>query len=143
MNQLVVDTNILITFFWENSTFSQILKENKFELFSPEYALTELKKHEEEIIKKANITKNLFDKKREEFLEYIEFISLEMYSGEFKIIQQILKDYRKNEEEQLIEDIDFLALALKLNCPLWSHDKLLKKQEKIIILTTKDIIELI
>ncbi|MBI3190829.1 hypothetical protein HYZ41_03935 [archaeon] len=33
------------------------------------------------------------------------------------------------------DDIDFFALAMKLDCPLWSNDKALKKQPRVSIFT--------
>lgn len=38
------------------------------------------------------------------------------------------------------KDIDYFALALMLNCPIWSHDKKLKEQNKILIYSTFDMI---
>ena len=37
----------------------------------------------------------------------------------------------KTEELIFSEEIHLFALALKLNCPIWSNDKLLKNQNKI------------
>ncbi len=39
------------------------------------------------------------------------------------------------------DDSEHFALALKLNCPIWSEDKLLKQQDKIEILNTKELLE--
>ncbi len=43
------------------------------------------------------------------------------------------------EKQEFYEDIDFIALALKENCPLWSNDKLLKKQIRVKIINTNEI----
>lgn len=72
----------------------------------------------------------------------INFISLESYISEFSNIKILAKKF-EGKYNEVIKDIDSLALALKLNAPLWTHDKLLKEQDKIKILTTKEIIEII
>jgi len=42
--RLVVDSNVLFTFFWKNFVFRNIL-DKSVELFSPEYALEEINKY--------------------------------------------------------------------------------------------------
>jgi predicted nucleic acid-binding protein len=37
------------------------------------------------------------------------------------------------------DDFMYFALALKLKCPIWSNDKELKKQNKVIIYSTEDL----
>lgn len=51
--------------------------------------------------------------------------------------------YRNNIDVQSPDenDVDFLALAKTLNQPLWTHDKKLKEQEEVRILSTRTIIE--
>lgn len=36
---------------------------------------------------------------------------------------------------------DFFALALKLNCPIWSNENLHKKQSKVKIYSTSELIK--
>jgi predicted nucleic acid-binding protein len=39
------------------------------------------------------------------------------------------------------KDTHYVALALKLNCPIWSNDTDLKKQNKVKIYNTKELLE--
>ena len=39
------------------------------------------------------------------------------------------------------KDTSYFALALKLNCPIWSNDKKLKEQNKIKIYSTEEIVK--
>ena len=39
------------------------------------------------------------------------------------------------------DDTAYIALALHLNCPIWSNDKKLKKQDKVKVITTKELLE--
>jgi len=40
------------------------------------------------------------------------------------------------------DDTVYFALALKLNCPIWSNDLQLKKQDSIKVYTTEEIIKI-
>ena len=48
----------------------------------------------------------------------------------------------KKEYTEFVKDIDFFALAVKIGCPIWSNDKLFKKQSEVLVFTTIEIIEL-
>lgn len=39
------------------------------------------------------------------------------------------------------DDVDFFALALKLDCPIWSEDRLLKEQEAVRVCSTSEILK--
>jgi len=39
------------------------------------------------------------------------------------------------------DDVDYFALALKLKCPIWSNDKKMKKQEKVEVYSTEELIK--
>jgi predicted nucleic acid-binding protein len=40
------------------------------------------------------------------------------------------------------KDVDYFALALKLNCGIWSNDKVLKQQNKVQIYSTAEIMKI-
>lgn len=148
-----------LEFFWKNSVFEGISSKEEIKLFSPEFALKEINKHSSEIMKKAGLTKDTFEKKKKELLEKVEFIALEEYSDFFKQAELLAKSYSEEEmrrseasstkdakrplESELLKDIDFFALALKLGCSIWTNDKLFKKQSEVSVLTTKEMIELL
>ena len=140
---LVVDTNILFTFFWKNSAFQEIIKTKQVTLISPSYALAEITKYKEEIQKKAKISQQEFEAKRENLNEIIKFVNIQEYKGCFHEIKNSIKDLTKDQQEELLSDIDFLALAKAKNRSLWSNDKELKKQKTVIIITTEELIKLL
>ncbi|PIN95725.1 hypothetical protein COU56_00710, partial [Candidatus Pacearchaeota archaeon CG10_big_fil_rev_8_21_14_0_10_31_9] len=41
------------------------------------------------------------------------------------------------------KDAEFLALCLKFSCVLWSNDSALKNQNKVKVLSTEDLIEIL
>jgi predicted nucleic acid-binding protein len=130
--RLIVDTNVMFSFFWENSITKKLLLNQNNLLFAPEFALEELKKYEKEIIHKAKITKKEFSEIRKELAILIEFIPLEEY-------KQFLKKGLIASPDS--NDVDFFALAIKLELPLWSNDNLLKNQNIIQVLNTKEILQ--
>ncbi|MBU1029661.1 MAG: PIN domain-containing protein [Nanoarchaeota archaeon] len=129
--KLVVDTNVLFSFFWKNSISKKLLMNTSIELFSPEFALEEINKYEEEIIIKTKITKEEFKNLKKELAIIINFVPLEEYKDFFKQAVNICPD---------TDDADFFALALKFRVHLWSNDSKLKDQEVIKIMTTKDLL---
>jgi predicted nucleic acid-binding protein len=133
MIKLVVDSNILFTYFWKNSVAQTLFLSEELVLCSPEYALGEIKKYEKLLIKKTKTDKKTFDEKRNELAVLVGFFPEEEYKEKLKESSRITPD--KN-------DIDFIALALKMKCPLWSNDKKLKQQKKVRVLTTKEVIML-
>lgn len=128
--KFVVDTNVLFSFFWKNSVTYKLLL--KLEVYSPEYALEEIKKYEKEIMKKTGLSKKEFNELRKELAISVNFIPIDDYRGKLKEALKISPDEN---------DIDFFSLCLKLNLPLWSNDKLLKNQKRIIVLNTYDVLD--
>ena len=129
--RLVVDTNILYTFFWEKSFARKALLKPGLELFSPELALKEINMHEADILKKTNTSQKEFINLRHELAIAVEFIPLEEYKKFIKAALDISPDQN---------DADFFALALRLKLPIWSNDSLLKTQDKITVLSTFDLL---
>ena len=39
------------------------------------------------------------------------------------------------------KDVDFLSLAMKLKLPLWSNESSLKKQNKVAVFSTSDLLD--
>ncbi|MBI4016134.1 MAG: hypothetical protein HY363_00400 [Candidatus Aenigmarchaeota archaeon] len=131
--KLVVDTNVLFTFFWKNSIARELFVNLHLELYSPDYALEEIKKHAGEIIKKTRLSESEFNSIRNKLVMMVSFVPLEEYGLTLQKALRLTPDK---------DDVDFFALALKLNCPIWSNDFALKVQNHVIMLNTKDIITL-
>jgi|SRR3989344_3568148 len=136
--KLVVDSNVLFTLFWKNSVFNKISLRQDLELFAPEFAIEEINKYKKEIIQKTKISEKEFIEIKKELAIRVEFISIEEYSNFLNIALKII-----NTEKELLNDIDFIALALKLKVPLWTNDKLIKKIKEINVINTKELIEVI
>ncbi len=128
--RLVADSNILFSFFWKKSLSRKIMSSNAAELFSPEFALEEIKAYESEICRKTGLSKPEFRRSREELALLVEFVPLEKFRGFFKNLLAVPDK----------DDIDFLALALCLGCPVWSQDNALKRQGAVTVYSTAELL---
>lgn len=131
---LVVDSNVLFTYFWHESVARKLFYHPKLKLISPEFSLEEIDKYKNEIIKKTNISNEKFNHLLKELRSLIEFLPLEKYTEQLKEAVKICPDK---------DDVDFFAESIKHSCPIWSNDTVLKKQNKIDALNTEEIIELL
>ena len=131
--RLVFDTNKLFSFFWKGSLISKLLSSDH-DLYSPKFALEELDKHKLEILKKARLSSTDFEEFKIKLQNVIEFVHFSEYSDKIPEAFNLMPVHAK--------DIDFLALALKLNAAILSNDKELKMQSAIEIFNDTRIPEL-
>ncbi len=119
----------------DSGTRKTLLNATDLQLLSPEFSKAELKKHAGEVAAKLKVPKAEVEKKMEEIFEAakIEFIP----EGEYS---QSLTEARKLSPDP--NDVPYLALALAKRCPLGSQDKALKKQARIEVLNTAEIMGL-
>lgn len=129
--RFVVDTNVLFTFFWKGSFTKGLLVDQDLEFFAPEFALQEINMHRNEILEKTGISPEKFRESKRDMAIFVEFVPLEEYS---KFLKQAAPIPDK-------DDIDFVALALKLNLPIWSNDPHLKQQSQVKVFTTRELLE--
>ena len=132
--RLIIDNNILFSLMKPNSTNSHLFSIMNAEFLAPEFINKEFKKYEEECLLKSKLSKPDFIKRKKEILDKIKFIKF----SEYKELIKTAKLYTKD-----IDDAPYIALALKINYPIWSNDKRLKEQNKVKILSTEDIIEIL
>ncbi len=131
--RLVVDTNILFSFFKRDSLTRELVSRFEIlELFTPSFCIEEILKWKETICRKCGISERSFEEILDELKVFIKVVPLSEYSEFLKKAKEICPDP---------DDVDFFALALKLKCPIWSNDFKLKKQPKVEILSTKELIE--
>ena len=132
--KIVVDTNILFSFFWKSSITKKLIISSNLNLISPEIALEEIKKYKREIMKKVKINNEEFKTLFNELKLIINFVEDKEYNSFLKKAEIISPD--KN-------DAKFFALCLKYDYPLWTNDKLLKNQEMVSVVTTEDLIDVL
>jgi predicted nucleic acid-binding protein len=137
--RLVVDTNTLMSaLLKDNSITAKLLKSEFFDLYYPEDGLREIEYYKKYMIskRKRTLQKQCFDYALKFILESIRIISSELYSQRMKDAYEVMKEIDE-------KDTPFLALALQLNCPVWSNDKHFKHQDIADAYTTVEVVELL
>lgn len=123
--ELVIDANIFISALIKDSHTRHFLILRKHSFYVPEFVFEEIQEHIEEITQKSSLSEDII----KEVLDQIILLA------NITIIP--FEDFKEFENEAIalspdIDDIAYVALALKLKCPIWSNDKDLKKSLKEI-----------
>jgi len=121
MRKVVVDTNILFAALRvKSSAIRNILVSSDITFYSPNFLMTELFKHKERILNKSKLTE-------EETYETLTklFTSIHFVSEDSLSTGNLIAAYRLcNEIDE--KDTPFVALALELECEIWTNDEVLK-----------------
>jgi len=134
--KLVIDANIAFSLLKKGSFTRKLAQEHSLELYSHRFILEELEEHSEELCELLKVSENKFERIKE--------ILSKLVNLKVKVSPQQL-----NRAASLISDPDdeqYLALALRLNCPIWSNDshfqeELIKNAVKVF--TTEELKELL
>jgi len=129
--KIVVDANILFSLSKESSSAYSISEKFNLKLFAPKFALLELSKYKEELIKKS---KRDFESIISDLKKIVNFIDESEYFD-------FLSEPRIKVSDP--KDITYIALALKIKSPIWSNDPHLKEQSSITVFTTSELIEIL
>ena len=134
--RLVIDTNRLAAALIKSSVTREIILSDKFDLYSPDYILTEIKKNRVYFIKKAKINVKEFEEILFTLLNHIHLIPLEKFKDNYlkalKIMSKIDPD-----------DTAFLALGLSQKIDgIWTEDNHFKYQKIFKVYSTKDLLKM-
>lgn len=127
---LVVDANILFAALIKISKTSDLMVDNSLNLVSVEFIFEEFEKYKDLIRKKTTRTEEEFEMFMGIIQKRVKLIPFE----EFKSFMNETETFSPDPK-----DTEYLALALKLNCALWSNDKKLKTQDKVKVYSTEDL----
>jgi predicted nucleic acid-binding protein len=134
--KLVVDANILFSFFKRDSTARNLLTSFElFELYTPALGFSELVKNKAEICRKAAISEAEFEDALEALRLFIGILPDEEFKEFGSEAQRLLGAHTK--------DVPYFALALYLNCGIWSNEKRFKEQSRSRVFSTTDLVELL
>jgi predicted nucleic acid-binding protein len=135
--RIVLDSNILFSALIKDARTRKIILEyNDFFLF-PSYIFIEMEKYKREIMKKSALNNEEFNKLLHLLLEKVMIIPDEVLLAYKKKAIEIVNDIDPN-------DVLFVAAALAYpNSIIWSNDKKIKKQVKVKVLNTQEILEVI
>lgn len=131
---LVVDANILFAALVRNGTTRRLLLISPHDFYAPEYSIEEFKKHIGELRAKTGLAEKELSGLLDEITETagIKLVPFEDFRGKEQEAKSVSPDP---------DDAAYLALALHLGCAIWSNDAGLKNQDRVKILTTKELLE--
>jgi predicted nucleic acid-binding protein len=127
--RLVIDANIAFSLLKKDSFTRRLAYKYSLDLYSHKFILDELEEHSDELCELLQIPKDKFERIKE--------ILSRLVNLKGKISPQQL-----NMAKQLISDPDdnpYLALAIKLNIPIWSNDLHFKEQSIIRVFKTEEL----
>lgn len=130
---LVVDANVLFATLIKDSLTYALLFSDRFHLFTPDFVLTEFEKHKEEILAKSERTD-------EEFFRLLDILKRKIALVPLQTLVPYIEEAQRLTPDP--DDMAYFALALKLNCAIWSNDKPLKEQRQVPIYHTHELIRL-
>ena len=131
--QLVIDANVIIAMLIKPSKIIDLFFNNRLEIFAPELLFEELGNNKEEIIKKSKIAEEWFNL----------FYTILKHNITIIPEEEFLK-YRERAEKICPhpKDVTYFALALHLQCAIWTNETKLKMQEHVKVYLTHELFDL-
>ena len=117
-----------------NNKTIDIFFDGRIKLHAPTKLLEELKNNEEELAQKSGLSVSEY----EVFLAILKlricFVPLDEFGAKLHEAEPLMPH---------LKDIEYFALALKLNAKLWSQEKAFKKQTRIETVSTNDLFDML
>lgn len=131
--QLVIYANIIISALINfNGKTRALIFLDELELSAPEFLISEIEEHKEEIIEKTKISQEKLTIALNLIFSRVKLVPFEDFSQYLKKAKEICPDE---------DDEEYFALAFSKNIPIWSDDSALKqKQFTLKVFTTSELI---
>ncbi len=129
--KLVIDANIIFAMLIRPGKPTDLFFNDELKLFAPELLFQEINNNKNLIIKKSELNKEEIDQFITLIRKRVQVISEEEFVRCRSQAEKICPDPK---------DIVYFALALSLNCAIWTNEKKLKEQNQIKIYATHDLI---
>ena len=133
---IVIDTNILISSLLKDGLTRKIIFLSPFEMYTVENSRFEMEAHRAELLRKSKLDEMSFN-----YLNEIVFSKINL------VPSKDIEPFREKAEGIMrgidLDDTPFLALALSLDCPIWSNDCHFKRQNVIKAVTTRELLGLL
>lgn len=130
--KVVVDANIVLSVLIAGGSKQDLLFSDDIEAIAPEWILFEVGKYWKELREKSGLSVEEISDAFSLVREQIKTFPLDEYSDK-------LPDAKKASPD--IKDAEYLALALKQGCDIWSHDRELKQQSQVKVYNTKELLK--
>lgn len=132
---VVIDANVICTALLAKGRTADVLFCERIEAIAPELLFTEVEAHKEELLKKSELSDEDFNELLTLLKKKIKVIPSDEFEDCLHEANELLKPHTK--------DTEYVALALKFKCPLWSKEKLLKELKKIEVLDADEVARLV
>src|SRR3989338_8129284 len=132
--EVVVDANILFSALIKRGYLFDFILHCPFRLYTPAFVFMEIQKHILTIARKSDMSPAEADQ------------TLNVLMRSLIVLPATEADVCREEALLItpdINDIHYLSLALKLQCPLWSEDRALKKQKRVKVYTTQEVLRIL
>ena len=132
---LIIDVNPFLAALIRDSTCRRIMVNTNWELCFPEVALHKIRKYKGYILKKSGLSE----------LEYLVILHTLLQCVRIIPTEEIMpywSEAKKIMEHIDPEDVTFIAAALSQKAPIWSDDRDFERQDQVICLKTKDLVQL-
>jgi|SRR3989338_4508157 len=129
---LVVDANILISILIAKGSKHKLFFSEKIASNSPDRLLFEIGKHWKELSGKSGLSEKDLEME-------LAAIRMQLNTSSLNALSEWIKEGAAISPDP--DDAEYFALALKLNCPIWSEEKRLKKQSKVKVYNTVELLK--
>ena len=134
--RFVLDTNVILKALIKDSVVRGILLRSSHEFLVPEHAIDETTKHLGMVAEKSGLSESEINSVIDALLVSIKVVPAEKVVSKWKEAGHVMAEVD-------VGDVPFVAAAMSVNCDgIWSDDKHLKRQEKVRVWTTKEMLGL-
>jgi len=130
---VVVDANVLCSGLLARGRTIDILFSDKIEPIAPDLLFTEFEAHKAELLMKSKLSESEFNELLALLKKKIRIFPSDEFKDKLFEANKLLAQHAK--------DTEYVALAMKFKCPLWSKEKLLKGLEVIDVLDADEVAE--
>jgi len=134
--EIVVDTNVIISALLKEGLTRKIIFLAPFEMYTVPFAKSEIEKHKDKLLDKSGLDD-------ESFRYLLDLIFSRIHVADVNILEPFKEKAIEIMKNIDINDSPFIALAMALNCPIWSNDRGLREQSVVKVYTSREILELL
>ena len=129
----VVDANVIFSVLISSEgKTTELFFSTSMRLYAPEFLFEEIEKYKGEILRKSGLTEVDFNLALAIIKSRIRIIPSSEFSSHVADAERTCPDPN---------DREYFALALSLDCPIWSNDKKLAEQELVTIVSTTELLK--
>ena len=133
---IIIDVNVFLSALIKDSTTRELILTSGQEFYFPERSLQKIRKYKQLIQQKSELSDLDFLKLFHSLLKFLRIIPDEELLSKWEEAMEIMEHIDP-------EDVTFIAAALSQDdAIIWSNDQHFQKQDRVITLKTKDLINL-